>query len=41
MKKIKEMNTPEMEEELGTNTVEIIRKKVVEEKLYEAYKYGY
>ena len=41
MKKISEMSTADMEDELGTNIADATRKEVIGEKLYENYKYGY
>ena len=37
-KQIKEMTVTEMEEEVGTISITSIRKKVIEERLYEQYK---
>ena len=37
-KKVKDMDTTEMEEEAGIDTVKAIRKKVIEERLYEIFK---
>ena len=38
MKKIDDMSTEELENEVGVTTKEKIRKQIIEERLYEKYK---